>query len=201
MSGYFVYDMATPIAFYFCGAVEAGRWGMTFQLVRMIGNVAWTWVYTKAPRFGMMVARRQWREFDSLLRRSTVQAFIICVLGEIAFVALIPYVGHFLPRVPGRLAPIGVTICLACAAIIQIPLFAMATELRSHKRDPLMSLTVFNAVISMALMLPLTRQWGILGEAVGYMLAIAVMFILAIPVYRARRAEYRHAAETAANPA
>jgi O-antigen/teichoic acid export membrane protein len=201
MSGYFIFDMVNPIAFYFCGPVEAGRWGMTFQLVRMICNIAWTWVYTKVPRFGVMVANRQWRELDSLLRRSTYQAFIICVLGEVSFLAMIPYIGHFLPRIPARLASTEVAVWLAIAAIIQIPIFAMSAELRSHKRDPYMWLNVFNAALSLTLMLPFTHLWGIRGEAMGYTLAIAVMLILAIPIYRAKRAEYRNAGEMAISPA
>src|ERR1043166_6445087 len=38
MSGYFIFDIVNPIAFYYCGPVDAGRLGMSLQLVRMIFN-------------------------------------------------------------------------------------------------------------------------------------------------------------------
>ena len=195
LSGYFIFDIINPIAFYFCGAVEAGRWGMSFQLVRMIGNVAWTWVYTKAPRFGMLVAARAWGELDSLWRRSTLQAFVVCVLGEALFLGMIPFVGNFLPKIPARLAPFGVNVWLAGAAIVQLLTYAMATELRAHKRDPYMWLAVANAVVSVGLILPLTRYWGINGEAIGYTLAIWVMLVPAYKVYRVKQLEFRKQAD------
>jgi len=199
LSGYFIFDIINPVAFYFCGAVEAGRWGMSFQLVRMIGNVAWTWVYTKAPRFGMLVAARAWGEFDSLWRRSTLQAFVVCVFGEALLLAIIPIIGHILPKVPPRLAPFGVNAWLAGAAIVQLLIFAMATELRAHKRDPYMWLAVANAVLSVGLILPFTRYWGIYGEAMGYTLAIWVMLVPAYKVYRIKQIEFRRDADNFLN--
>lgn len=192
MSGYFVFDIINPIAFYFCGPVEAGRLGMSLQLVRMIFNVAMTWVYTKAPRFGMLIAARAWKELDSLWRRSTLQAFIICLLGMISFLVAIPFIGHLLPKVPARLAPLGVNAWLGGAIVIQILISSMAMELRAHKREPYMWISVFNAVLSVCFILPLVRYWGIYGEAVGYALAIGVVFIPALRIYQVKRFAYRN---------
>lgn len=191
MSGFFIFDIVNPIAFYFCGPVAAGRWGMSFQLVRMIFNISWTWVYTKAPRLGMMVAKCQWVELDSLLRRSTIQASIISLLGLVGFLTSIPLVGLIFPSIPQRLAPFGVNAWLAGSVIIQLWTFSMACELRAHKRDPLMWVSVANAVLSVGLMLPMTHYWGIYGEAAGYTLAIWAQFVPVIMIYRIKRAEFR----------
>src|ERR1035437_7074725 len=165
MSGYFIFDIIIPIAFYFCGPVAAGQLGMSLQLVRMISNVALTWIYTKAPRFGMLIAARAWPELDALWRRSTLQVFIFCFLGMAAFLAAIPFIGLMLPRVPARLAPFGVNAWLAGAMLVQILTTSMSMELRAHKREPCMWLSVANAVLSVGFILPLVRVWGIYGEA------------------------------------
>ena len=207
MSGYFIFDIINPIAFYFCGAVAAGQLGMSLQLVRMIGNVAQTWISTKAPKFGMLIAGRAWTELDALWRRSTLQAFIICLLGMISFLAAIslvghvsfltaiPFIGHLLTRVPARLAPFGVNAWLGGAMLVQILIGSMAMELRAHKREPYMWLSVANAVLSVAFILPLVRVWGIYGEAMGYALAIWAILIPAYKIYRVKRLEYRKAAD------
>jgi len=200
MSGYFVFDVINPIAFYFCGAVEAGRLGMSLQLVRMIANVALQWIYTKAPQFGMLVAARAWREFDALWRRSAGQTFIFYLLGLSAFLLAIPFIGLLLPSVPARLAPLAVNAWLAL--IPQVLIGAMCMELRAHKREPLMWASVANAVLSVGFMLALVRTWGIAGEAAGYALAIWAVFVPSWKIYRVKRLEFRTLADQrAAEPA
>lgn len=195
MSGYFIFDIINPIAFYFCGPVDAGRLGMSLQLVRMIYNVAMTWIYTKAPRFGMLIAAKAWQELDFLWRRSTLQSFIFCLLGMISFLVAIPFIGHLLPRVPARLAPFGVNAWLAGAMLVQLLTSSMAMELRAHKREPYVWLSVANAILSVCFILPLVRVWGIYGEAMGYALAIWAVFIPAVKIYLEKRHEYRRRAD------
>jgi O-antigen/teichoic acid export membrane protein len=195
MSGYFVFDIVNPIAFYFCGPVDAGRLGMSLQLVRIISNVALQWIYTKAPQFGMLVARRAWNELDALWRRSTIQVFVFYLLGYAAFLAAIPFVGNFFPKIPGRLAPFAVNAWLGGAMVTQVLIGAMSMELRAHKREPMMWMAVANAVLSVALMLSLVRVSGITGEAMGYALALWAIFLPGCWIYRVKRLEYRHDAE------
>ena len=200
MSGYFVFDIVNPIAFYYCGAVEAGRLGMSLQLVRMISSVAWSWVGTKGPRFGMLIAARAWSELDTLWRRSTVQALVFYLLGYVLFLIAVPFIGQFFPKIPARLAPLAVNAWLGGAMVTQMLVGAMSMELRGHKREPFMGISVANAVLSVAFMVPLVRVWGITGEAMGYALALWVVFIPACRIYQVKRLEYRRQAEAMALP-
>jgi O-antigen/teichoic acid export membrane protein len=201
MSGYFVFDIVNPIAFYFCGPVDAGRLGMSLQLVRIISNVALTWISTKGPQFGMLIATRAWNELDALWRRSTIQVFVFYLLGYAAFLSVIPFVGYFLPKVPARIAPFPVNAWLGGALVTQVLIGAMAMELRAHKREPFMWLSVANAVLSVAFMLPLVKVWGIAGEAMGYALALWAIFLPGCRIYQVKRLEYRrHAEDSAGQP-
>jgi O-antigen/teichoic acid export membrane protein len=195
MSGYFIFDLINPVAFYFCGPVDAGRLGMSLQLVRMITNVSLTWSYTKAPRYGILIASRAWQELDALWRRSTLQTFAFCLLGIMAFWVAVPVAGHFFPKIPARLAPMGVNLWLGGAMLVQVLTNCMAQELRGHKREPYMWLSVLNAGLSVAFILPLTHFYGILGEAIGYALAIWAVFLPAYKVYAVKRMEYRKEAD------
>ncbi|MEI6078930.1 MAG: hypothetical protein WCS94_25380 [Verrucomicrobiota bacterium] len=200
MSYYFISDIINPIAFYFCGAVEAGRLGMSLQLVRMIANVSLTWIYTKLPRFGMLIAARSWTELDALWRRCSLQAVVICLLGMLAFLAAIPIAGQFVPRIPARLAPLDVTAWLAGYMILQVMVNAFASELRAHKREPFMWFSVAGAILTTGLILPLTNFFGIYGEAVGMAAAGAGLIVPAWSIYRIKRLEYRNDADTRHEP-
>jgi len=192
--GYFVFDILNPIAFYFCGAVEAGRFGMSLQIVFMIARVAQTWIGTKAPQFGILIARQAWEELDALWRRSTIQVFVFYVLGYVAFLLAIPAVGHFFPKIPLRLAPFPVNAWLGAGLITQVLVGSMAMELRAHKREPLMWMSVLNAVLSLVFILPLVLFWGIRGEAIGYALGLWIVFFPNYQIYRVKRLEFRNLA-------
>ena len=194
MSGYFVFDIINPIAFYFCGPVAAGQLGMSLQLIKMIANVSLQWIYTKTPRFGMLVARRAWEELDALWRRSTIQVIAFCLLGLISFLVAIPWVGHFFPKVPARLAPLPVNLWLAGATVIQVMSGCLYMELRAHKREPLMWMSVANAILSLVFILPLVQIWGTTGEAMGFALGIWTVFFPTWWIYRIKRLEYRRSA-------
>lgn len=195
MSGYFVFDIINPIAFYFCGPVAAGRLGMSLQVVFMITRMALSWIDTKAPRFGMLIAARAWQELDSLWRRSTIQVLAFYLLGFVSFLVAIPFIGHLLPKLPARLAPFPVNAWLGGAMIAQVLVNSMATELRAHKREPYVWISFTTALLSMAFILPLVRIWGITGESIGYALAIWAVFIPAYKIYQVKRLEYRRLAD------
>ncbi|HEY4415412.1 MAG TPA: hypothetical protein VGO57_06945 [Verrucomicrobiae bacterium] len=200
MFGYFVFDMISPIAFYFCGPAAAGQLGMSNQLIRQIYNVAMTWIYTKSPRFGMLIAARSWSDLDALWRRSTIQSFLFCLLGLTSFLIAIPLIGYWLPQFPARVAPMGVNIWLAGGMLVQVLITCMSMELRAHKREPYMWLTIVNAVLSVAFILPLVQFWGIYGEAMGFALAILVTFLPAYKIYRLKHLEYRREADALHRP-
>jgi len=195
MAGYFIFDIVNPIAFYFCGPVDAGRFGMSFQIIRIISGIAMTWITTKAPRIGMLVARQQWAELDALWWRSTIQAFAIFLVGLAAFFALLPFSAYFLPQLPTRLGPPAVALWLGAGMAAAIWVTAMAVQLRAHKREPYMWISVANALLSVAFILPLVKHWGIIGEAAGYTLGIWAILIPAIRIYKTKKREYRSAAK------
>lgn len=191
ISGYFIYSIINPVVFYFCGAADAGRFGMSFQLVRMVSSVAMPWVNTKAPRFGMLVAGKKWAELDSLWRRSTIQAFCMTVLGMALLLLAIPIVGHFLPQFPKRLTSLAIIAWLGGTTIVQLLVNSMAVQLRAHKQEPYMWISVWSAALNMIFILPLAWSWGIYGVAVGYSIAAWIILIPSINIYRRKQIEYR----------
>jgi O-antigen/teichoic acid export membrane protein len=142
----------------------------------------------------MLIAARSWAELDALWRRSTLQVFFIYLLAYLGFLAAIPLAGHFLPRLPARLAPFPVNAWLGGALVTQVLVGAMAMELRAHKREPFMWISFATAVLSVTFILPLVRVWGITGEAMGFALAIWAVLIPALRIYRVKRLEYRQEA-------
>ena len=55
VSGYFIFSLFTPIIFHYYGPVTAGQFGMTWSVIGMVAAIAGPWLYTKAPKFGMLI--------------------------------------------------------------------------------------------------------------------------------------------------
>ena len=80
LSGYFVYNLFTPVLFYFHGPVVAGQMGATMQLVNSLNSLSASWAGTKGPRYGMLISHRKFEEnVNRLFFKTTAQAVGVCV--------------------------------------------------------------------------------------------------------------------------
>lgn len=52
MSGYFIFQLFSPMVFAHQGAVEAGRIGMTIAIFSAVSNIGMSWVNAKLPKLG-----------------------------------------------------------------------------------------------------------------------------------------------------
>ncbi|MGE3856334.1 MAG: hypothetical protein AB7G21_05210, partial [Dehalococcoidia bacterium] len=69
---YLALSTFVPIVFYFHGPVEAGRTGLTWQMVGAAAAVSQAWLFPRIPTFGVLVARRAFEELDRLFFRTTL---------------------------------------------------------------------------------------------------------------------------------
>jgi hypothetical protein len=68
---YFEFSLYTPVMFYYHGPILAGQMGMTWTLLMAVQAAALSWVQSRAPRFGMLAAVRDFRELDRIFLRLT----------------------------------------------------------------------------------------------------------------------------------
>ena len=191
MSGYMTFEATAPVAFRYCGAMEAGKLGMTLQLLRMISGAASSWLNVRVPVFGILVASRDWIQFDLLWRRSTVQAIGVYLLGLCCLPVGVRLLTYFIPAFPDRIADWKVFLALAIGMMAHLLMAAMAFELRAHKREPYMVTAVCCAITSVLLMVPFAKFWGIHGQSIGYGTAALLSLPPALWIYLVKRCEYR----------
>jgi hypothetical protein len=80
VSGYFIFQLFTPVLFAYQGAVVAGQMGMSLSIATALNTLALAWINTKAPMFGLLIARGEFAALDRLFFRSLRQATIVAVL-------------------------------------------------------------------------------------------------------------------------
>lgn len=163
VSGYFMYQMFNPLLFYYVGPAEAGRMGMSSNLVGAALTIGLAWINTKAAPMGHLIAQKKWRELDALFFRSMIQSVIVLigVLGALLGCVLLLRALHH-PLASRFLAPVPL-LFLVLATIANHLLFAMGTYLRAHKRDPLLGLSVLSGVLITTGCWLLVQHGGVVG--------------------------------------
>ena len=195
VSGYFIFNLFTPVLFYFHGPVVAGQMGVTMSLVTSLSALAQSWTVSKGPRFGMLISRREFAELDRLFYRATAQAVGICVLGGLALLSgLLVVRGHF--AIGARFLDPGPTSLLVLATVANQIVFGQATYLRAHKKEPFMILSVVGGLANGLLVAVLGCLFSAWGVSLAYSLLQTTGIIWTTYVWRECRRKW-HQAENA----
>lgn len=194
LSGYLSYSLFTPVLFQYSGAVVAGQMGMTWSLVSLLMGISATWSMSKAPRFGVLVAKKEYDELDSLFYRLTIASFLIAVCGAVAIWGGLYFLYAFKYPLAQRFLPLLPTgIFLAATALLQIS-YPQAFYLRAHKQEPFLWLSIVSGLMIALSNWLLGRLFSATGMAIGY---LAVVSLVSLPlgtlIWLRRRAEWHGA--------
>jgi len=146
VSGYFLFQLFTPTLFHFYGPKVAGQMGMTLSVSNALLAGCSTWMNARAPLFGMMIARKEWRELDALFWRVMLQSIIVAILGAITGYTVIHYL-QVNYQIGQRFIPANHAALLFGAIVVQVVINCFAVYLRAHKKEPLMWLSIIGATI------------------------------------------------------
>lgn len=170
---YFAFSLFNPVMFHYHGAAVAGQIGMTWQVVSTVQTVALAWVHTKVPRFGMLIARKDYAGLDRFWLRTSLVSLAV-VSGGAGAVWLLVY-GLNALHVPlaQRLLALSPTGLLLLAAILMQVSQCQSAYLRAHKREPIMVMSVTSSLVIGLLVWLLGSRFGPLGAAAGYLAVVA----------------------------
>lgn len=147
LCGYFTFQLFTPLLFAFHGPVEAGRMGMAIGMVAAIASIGTSWLTTKAPRFGVLVARRQFHDLDRVFFRSLEQATGVAILVACSIVGVVVALHVFGHPLADRVLGVAPLSLLAIATVLRVIVTAEAIYLRAFKREPFMPISLVSALL------------------------------------------------------
>jgi len=175
ISSYFAFHLFIPVLFSSRGPVVAGRMGMSLTLASAVFGVATSLVTTKIPRFGELIARRDFAELDARFFPAMWRAFGAMALGAVALLC-----GTFVLRAIEHrwsdrlLEPLPLAL-LTATMLINTICFAQAVYLRAHKREPLLGIFIASGLAVAASTLLIGRVYGATGMMLGYFLTTLVI--------------------------
>jgi O-antigen/teichoic acid export membrane protein len=175
ISSYFTFHLFIPVLFSSSGPAAAGQMGMSLTLGSAVFVVATSFLSTKMPRFGELIARRDFVGLDAYFFPAMWRAFGVMTLGATALLG-----GTFVLRAIGHkwserfLDPIPFALLLATMLINTI-CFAEAVYLRAHKQEPLLAIFIASGIAVAACTLILGRTYGATGMMLGYFFTTLVI--------------------------
>ena len=89
ISGYFIFQLFNPVLFHYHGPVVAGQMGMTLSASNALLATCMTWMTTKSPEFGKLIAQRNWKNLDQLFFHTMKQSVALVFMGAFAGYAII----------------------------------------------------------------------------------------------------------------
>jgi len=191
--GYLAFSLFNPVLFHYHGPVLAGQMGMTWALTAALQMTSMAWLQPRIPRFGMLIARKDYATLDHLFLRSSLTVLGLTALGAALLwsaVEALYLLGH--PLSQRILPPLPTALFVLAAVLMQVSLCQTA-YLRAHKREPLVAMsTVFGLTVGV-LVWSLGSRFGAAGAATGYLSAVIMAVAWETRIWLRCRAEW-HAA-------
>lgn len=148
MSGYFIFNLLTPVIFASAGAIEAGRFGISMAIFTGLSGLSMSWLYANVAQFSRFASRG---DLDALSRRfwpaalrSVGATIILCFL----FVILVVGASLFRPDISARLLDLTDLSLLAIAVIANAVISTAATYMRSFREEPMLHISVVTAILT-----------------------------------------------------
>jgi len=191
LSSYFVFQVSTPVLFTYQSPAAAGQMGLSLSIMLAVTAVGGAWVSTKGPRFGTLIARRDFQQLDALFHRALRQSFGVVFLGGLlAWVAVLALklAGHRLSERILAPAPFAFLVIVLLANHV---FDCEAIYLHAHKQDPFIPISLVAGPILGVSTYFLGRFYGAAGIIAGWAILVPLLYLgLGTWIFKRNRREW-----------
>jgi O-antigen/teichoic acid export membrane protein len=167
LTGYFIYQLYTPVLFAYRGPIEAGQMGMSLSLANALQSVAISWINTKAAPFGALIARKDYLALDSLFFRALRQSAGVFVASALLVWTGAMYLNWTHARFAQRLLTPGSLAILLLSTFLNVVVFGLALYLRAHKQEKFLIPSIAGAILVTCSTYFLGKHFGAFGMVSG----------------------------------
>ncbi|MFZ2123667.1 hypothetical protein [Rhodoferax sp.] len=148
ISGYFIFNLFTPLVFANRGAVEAGQFGMALSVFSAVTTVGMSWVNAKAPNFTMHISRGERSVLNVLFKAVAIRSIVVTTLMSLGAVSMVWFLTSRGMTVMSRISAPEVLAGLAIVAIANSMITAAAVYMRAHREEPMLLVSVVTGLLT-----------------------------------------------------
>lgn len=152
LSGYFIFQLFTPVAFKIYGAEFAGKLGMSINITNLLLNLSLSWIMTKMPKFGNLIAQRDYQTLNAIFISTFKQsAFFLSVLilSSLAFFFVSNWLDAFYMT---RMLEMKLYFMMCLTTVGSHIIACQATYVRAHKIELYMLHSVITAALIVSML-------------------------------------------------
>jgi hypothetical protein len=153
ISGYFIFQLFTPLAFARFGAVEAGRLGITIAVFTSLLTVGMSWVNAKLPAFAAYVSKNERANLNALFNSVVKRSMAFTLAASLTIIVIMLVLTSLDVPAVHRFASLPVVVCLAVVNLVNCFIFAAAGYMRAHKEEPMMLPSVVVGVLTLTVVI------------------------------------------------
>jgi hypothetical protein len=150
VSGYFIFNLFTPLVFSRSGAVEAGRLGMAMTVFNAVSTIGMSWVNARSPNFTMHIARGERQALNMLFRSVAVRSSVATTALALLVLATVSVIAQVGAPAASRIAAPAVLACLAWVTVVNSVIFAVSVYMRAHREEPMLAVSIVTAALTAA---------------------------------------------------
>lgn len=193
LSGYFIFQLFTPILFAYHGAVKAGQMGMSISIANALLGIAIAWMNTKAPGFGSLIAKKDYVNLDRVFALTLSRSLVVMVLIGVALCIVNYYIHTEEMQFAYRILDPFAFLLLMVGTVFAYVTYAQAAYLRAHKEEPFMLISIISAVFISVLSVLFGPKYGAVGLMAIYVSVYAVIGIgWGSKIFFSKRHEWQH---------
>lgn len=175
-ASYFIFQLFNPVLFQYHGSVVAGQMGMTLTAANALLAGSTTVFNVKIPEMGKRVAVRDWKGLDEIFLDGTRRALILALIGAVVGTSVVLGFQRY-STIGKRFIPASQAALLFSTVFFQVVIGSLSAYLRSHKKEPLVKMTVFASALQAFVTWYFGKKYGSLGVTAGFF-SVTAFFIL-----------------------
>lgn len=157
---------------------DAARLGMTWTILSAMQSAALSWIETRRPMFGSLIADKRYGELDKNFFSMARISVGLMAVGAVVLCLLVLVVNAreewLFQRLAERLLPLSSAIVFGLGFIINQPGLCANIYVRAHKRDPFLVVSTLSNLALAGFQITLGWKLGVAGVAWGYLLGIGL---------------------------
>ena len=168
LSGYFIFNLFTPITFNRFGAIESGKLGLALTIFAAISVIGMSWVNAKSPKLSAHISRGERSKLNHLFKSIVIRSTILVAFLSLLFVILVWILNYLNHPWANRILPPYILLVVAVINVINTAINAMAIYMRAHREEPMLIQSVTMALLTISIIY-LTSNLGLLTMMLSYM--------------------------------
>ncbi|MCV9927425.1 polysaccharide biosynthesis protein [Flavobacterium sp. LS1R49] len=197
ISGYFIFQLFNPVLFATEGPIVAGQMGMTLAILNAILMFTLSWVTTKVPVFSGLIAKKQYKELDSLFNKTLIQSAVLNAVVLSSFFILIYFLRYFDIKIGNknlgdRFLPFTSMMFMIIPVFLNHIIASWATYLRCHKKEPMLLQSVAMGILCCVSTILLGNNFGVFGMTLGYMILTIIGFVWTYFIFKNKKQEWHN---------